>query len=98
VIALAQATPTLPTVHTTGTPRTLSHDEAVRIAETQSEAVPIAPAGVERAEGQQYQARSQRLPQLTGSAAYTRTLASQFSVAGGSTAVDTTKPAPPPGP
>ena len=98
VIALAQATPSLPTVHTTGTPRTLSLDEAVRIAESQSEAVRIARAGVERAEGQQYQARSQRLPQLTGSAAYTRTLASQFSVAGGSTVVDTTKPAPPPGP
>ena len=98
VIASAQGTPTLPTVHTTGTPRTLSLDEAVRIAESQSEAVRIARAGVERAQGQQYQARSQRLPQLTGSAAYTRTLASQFSVAGGGTVVDTTKPAPPPGP
>src|SRR4030081_1181559 len=98
-IASAQGTPTLPTVHTTGTPRTLSLDEAVRIAESQSEAVRIARAGVERAHGQQYQARSQRLPQLTGSAGYTRTLASQFSVAGGGTAaVDTTKPVPPPAP
>ncbi|HMG01159.1 MAG TPA: TolC family protein, partial [Gemmatimonadaceae bacterium] len=80
-IAHAQATPTLPTVHTTGTRRTISLDEAVRIAEAQSEAVRIARAGVQRAQGQQYQARSQRLPQLSGSAAYTRTLASQFSVA-----------------
>ena len=96
-IASAQGTPTLPTVHTTGTPRTLSLDEAVRIAESQSEAVRIARAGVQRAEGQQYQARSQRLPQLSGSAGYTRTLASQFSVAAGPP-VDTTKPAPPPGP
>src|SRR5712691_3142732 len=98
MIASAQGTPILPTVHTTGTPRTLSLDEAVRIAEAQSEAVRIARAGVQRAEGQQYQARSQRLPQLSGSAGYTRTLASQFSVAGGGTAVDTTKPPAPPGP
>jgi outer membrane protein len=96
-ITRAQGTPTLPTVQTIGTRRTISLDEAVRIAEAQSEAVRIARAGVERAEGQQYQARSQRLPQLSGSAGYTRTLASQFSVAAGP-AVDTTKPAPPPAP
>ena len=96
-IARAQVTPSLPTVHTTGTRRTLSLDEAVRIAESQSEAIRIARAGVQRAEGQQYQARSQRLPQLIGSAGYTRTLASQFSVTAGP-AVDTTKPAPPPAP
>jgi outer membrane protein TolC len=96
-IAQPQATPTLSTVHTTGTRRTLSLDEAVRIAEAQSEAVRIARAGIQRAQGQQYQARSQRLPQLSGSAAYTRTLASQFSVAAGP-APDTTKPVPPPAP
>jgi len=95
-ITRAQVTPTLPTVHTTGT-RTLTLDEAVRIAEGQSEAIRIARAGVQRAHGQQYQARSQRLPQLAGSAAYTRTLASQFSVAAGP-AVDTTKPVPPQAP
>jgi len=96
--AFAQTqTPTLPTVKTIGTRREISLDEAVRIAEAQSEAVRIARAGVQRAEGQQYQARSQRLPQLSGSAAYTRTLASQFSIAEGP-AVDTTKPVPPPAP
>jgi outer membrane protein len=95
-IAHAQATPTLPTVKTIGTRREISLDEAVRIAEAQSEAVRIARAGVQRAEGQQYQARSQRLPQLLGSAAYTRTLASQFSVT--APTVDTTKPTPPPAP
>ncbi len=96
-IAPAQVT-TPPAVTMTATaPRTLSLDEAVRIAESQSEAVRIARAGVQRAEGQQYQARSQRLPQLAGSASYTRTLASQFSVAAGP-AVDTTKPVPPPAP
>lgn len=96
-IAPAQVT-TPPAVTMTATaPRTLSLDEAVRMAESQSEAVRIARAGVQRAEGQQYQARSQRLPQLAGSASYTRTLASQFSVAAGP-AVDTTKPVLPPAP
>jgi outer membrane protein TolC len=79
-------------------PRAISLDEAVRTAEAQSEAIRIARAGVQRAEGQQYQARSLRLPQLGASASYTRTLASQFSSAGGSPAVDTTKPTPPPAP
>lgn len=90
---------TLPNVRTTGVARSISLDEAVRTAETQSEAIRIARAGVRRAEGQQYQARSQRYPQLSASAAYTRTLASQFSSVGGSTpAVDTTKPAAPAAP
>ena len=83
---------------TASQPRALTLDEAVRAAESQSEAIRIARAGVQRAEGQQYQARSQRLPQINGSASYTRTLASQFSSTGGGTAVDTTKPAAPPAP
>jgi outer membrane protein len=78
--------------------RTISLDEAVRTAEAQSEAIRIARAGVRRAQGQQYQARSQRLPQLNGSAGYTRTLASQFDVGGSAPAVDTTKPPAPPTP
>jgi len=78
--------------------RALTLDEAVRMAESQSEVIRIARAGVQRAEGQQYQARSQRLPQITGTAGYTRTLASQFSSIGGAPVVDTTKPAPPPAP
>jgi outer membrane protein len=91
--------PSLPTVTTTGTPRAISLDEAVRVAESQSEQIRIARAGVQRAQGQQYQARSLRFPQLNGSASYTRTLASQFSSVGGSTlAVDTTKPVAPPAP
>ena len=77
----------------------LTLEEAVRTAESQSEAIRIARAGVQRAQGQVYQARSQRFPQLNGSASYTRTLASQFSSAGGSApAVDTTKPKAPPSP
>lgn len=98
-VAQAQVPPTLPTVRTTGTPRAISLDEAVRVAESQSEQIRIARAGVQRAEGQQYQARSQRLPQLNASASYTRTLASQFSSIGGSAPpVDTTKPVAPPAP
>ncbi|HET7553115.1 MAG TPA: TolC family protein [Gemmatimonadaceae bacterium] len=58
--------------------RQLSLDDALRAAESASEDVAIAEAGVERAHGQQYQARSQFLPQITGSASYTRTLRSQF--------------------
>ncbi|MFN8571332.1 MAG: TolC family protein [Gemmatimonadaceae bacterium] len=58
--------------------RNLSLDEALSIASTQSEAVRIAQAGVLRAQGLQLQARSQYLPQLSGTATYTRTLKSQF--------------------
>jgi outer membrane protein len=91
--------PVLPTQTTLGQVRPLALDEAVRIAELNSETIRIARAGVQRAQGQQYQARSQRLPQLNGSASYTRTLASQFSSVGGSVpAVDTTKPPSPPAP
>ncbi|HEX6573817.1 MAG TPA: TolC family protein [Gemmatimonadaceae bacterium] len=74
----------------------LSLDEALRMAESQSEAVRIARAGQQRAEGQRMQARSQYFPQLYGSAGYTRTLKSQYSgLSGGAAAVDTTKPASP---
>jgi outer membrane protein len=91
--------PTLPTQTTVAQTLPISLDEAVRAAESQSEAIRIARAGVQRAQGQQYQARSQRYPQLNGSASYTRTLASQFSSAGGSApAIDTTKPPTPPSP
>ena len=83
---------------TAAAPRAISLDEAVRIAEAQSEEIRIARAGVTRAEGQQYQARSQRFPQLNASASYARTLASQFENIGGGLAVDTTKPAPPAAP
>jgi outer membrane protein TolC len=65
---------------TAGTPRSLSLVEALRIAEGASETVQIARAGVDRARGQQMQARSQYMPQLNGSLQYTRTLKSQFEV------------------
>ena len=59
-------------------PRRLSLEEALRMAETQSEAVQVARAGLSRAQGQQYQARSQYLPQVSAVGSYTRTLRSQF--------------------
>ena len=72
----------------------LSLDDAVRMAEGQSEAVQIARAGVRRSEGQRIQARSQLLPQIFGSAGYTRTLKSQYSGLS-APAPDTTIPAAP---
>lgn len=60
--------------------RAISLEDALRLAGAQSEAVRIAQAGVNRARGELMQARSQYLPQFTGSLGYTRTLASQFSV------------------
>lgn len=72
--------------------RTLSLEDALRLAETQSEAVRIAQAGVNRAHGQQLQARSAYLPQVNATFSYARTLASQFEALAGSSASE-----PPPG-
>jgi outer membrane protein TolC len=72
--------------------RQLSLDEALRLAESQSEAIRIAQAGVHRARGVQLQARSQYLPQVGASFTYTRTLASQFEAL-----ADAGPPQPPPG-
>ncbi|MEO6443742.1 MAG: TolC family protein, partial [Gemmatimonadaceae bacterium] len=71
--------------------RSLSLEDALRMSQLESEALRIAEAGVTRAEGQQLQARSQYLPQINGSAGYTRTLATQFS------AFAEASPTPPPG-
>lgn len=72
----------------------LSLDDAVRMAEGQSETVQIARAGVRRAEGQKIQAYSQLLPQIYGSAGYTRTLKSEYSSIS-APAPDTTAPTSP---
>jgi outer membrane protein TolC len=74
--------------------RQLSLDDALRLAESQSEAVEVARAGVTRATGQRFQTRSQYLPQINGTAGYTRTLRSQFQGIF-SAPVDTGPPAPP---
>ncbi|MEO6879016.1 MAG: TolC family protein [Gemmatimonadaceae bacterium] len=67
----------------------LSLDDALRMAQAQSPTIDIARSGVMRANGQRYQARSQYLPQLTGTAGYTKTLKSQFSSFSGAPAPDT---------
>ena len=83
-LSLGAQAPTTP-----GTPHPLSLVDAIRIAQQQSEAIQIANAGVRRATGQHYIARSQYLPQLNGSLGYTRTLRSQFSKLAGSGGTDT---------
>lgn len=76
-------------------PISLSLAEAVRLAEQKSHEVRIARAGVTRARGLELQAASQLLPQLFGSAAYTKTLRSQFSAL---SSPDTATSTSPPGP
>ncbi|HEU4451629.1 MAG TPA: TolC family protein [Longimicrobium sp.] len=74
--------------------RTLSLDEALRMAEAASEQITISRAGITRSRGEQLRARSNRYPQINGSASYTRALASEFESVGGGGS-DTTS-APPP--
>jgi outer membrane protein TolC len=70
----------------------LSLDDALRIAQTQSQTIELARAGVVRAVGQHYQARSQYFPQLNATAGYVKTLESQFAgFASSATRTDTTK-------
>jgi outer membrane protein TolC len=59
----------------------LTLDEALRLAEQKSETVAIARAGEVRADADLQRARSQRLPQISATAGYDRTLASEFSAA-----------------
>ena len=69
----------------------LSLDDALRLAEAQSQNIEIARSNVVRATGQRYQARSQFFPQLNATAGYGKTLESQFSSFSASAApVDTT--------
>ena len=75
---------------TAGGTVTLSLDDALRIAQDQSPTLEVARSGVVRASGLRLQARSQYLPQLNGTAGYTKTLKSQFSsFSRASTAPDT---------
>jgi outer membrane protein TolC len=62
----------------TAAARVLTLDDALTLAEARNESVLIAEAGVRRARGVEAQVHSQRLPQLTGTASYDRTLASEF--------------------
>lgn len=56
----------------------LSLADALRMAERQAASVRIAQAGEARARGNQRSANSQRLPQVNGTAGYTRALQNQF--------------------
>jgi outer membrane protein TolC len=58
--------------------RPLTLEEALRLAAGESEEIAIAQAGLTRAQGTVQRANSARLPQLNGSASYSRALASQF--------------------
>lgn len=74
-------------------PAQLSLSDALALAEQRSQALKIAEAGLQRAQGQRYQARAQFLPQLNGTAGYQRTLESQFqaiSKSAGSSSNDST--------
>ena len=75
--------------------RTLSLDEAIRLAARESEALQIARAGLARASGQLRVARSQYLPQLGSTLSYSRALRSQFAaLAGGGGSDTSTTPQP----
>ncbi|MBC7791966.1 MAG: TolC family protein [Anaerolineae bacterium] len=79
--ALHSQTPTAAPVGVSSTAtqaRELSLDEALGIAERASEDIAIARAGVTRARGELYRARSEFFPQIAGSLLYTRTLDSEF--------------------
>ena len=58
--------------------RALSLEEALTLARPASEPIGVARAAVTRARGEQYRARSELFPQLTGSASYSRLIKSQF--------------------
>jgi outer membrane protein len=85
-----QASPGPSAAPTVGAPRRLSLAEALRMAESQSEAVQVARAAMTRAQGQHYQARSQYFPQLSAVGSYFRTLRSQFQGLNVSGPTDTT--------
>ncbi|HEX7119084.1 MAG TPA: TolC family protein [Longimicrobiales bacterium] len=61
----------------------LSLEEALARAEATSEPLAIAEAGVLRAQGERLRARAAYYPEITASAAYTHTFASEFSGFGG---------------
>src|SRR6188472_1974129 len=57
----------------------LSLEQVLEIAASRSEAIGIAQAGIRRAAGDEVRARSDLFPQLSLSAGYDRSLASEFS-------------------
>lgn len=83
--------PAAPLAPDTGAQRALSLGEALTLGERSNDQIALARASVVRATGQREQAISQRLPQLNGTAGYSRALASQFQgLSSGSTDTTTT--------
>jgi len=78
VLALAATLAPAAPAQSPGAPRRLSLEEALGLALPASEAVGLARVAVQRARGQERQARSELFPQLTGSASYNRLLKSQY--------------------
>src|SRR5262245_1163326 len=68
-----------PGAATVGATVRLSLEDAIRLTQAQRQTIEVARAGVDRAEGQRSQVRSQYFPQLNATAAYLKTLESQFS-------------------
>lgn len=60
-------------------PAALTLEQVLQLADTRSEAIAVATAGISRAEAEQARARSGLYPQLNVSASYDRALASEFS-------------------
>jgi outer membrane protein TolC len=75
-------------------PRPLSIEQALDLAERESETVGLARSDLAQARGERHRANSAYFPQLTGSASYTRTLRSQFSALQGDSAGGSGAPAP----
>jgi outer membrane protein TolC len=76
--------------------RSLSLEDALSLAGPASEVVALAKLAVERARGDQYRARSDLFPQLSGSVTYARQIKSQFDALFDSATPDTTTGPPPP--
>ena len=70
----------------------ISLDDALRLAESKSEGIAVARAGLTRASGNRMISRSAGLPQLNGTAGYTKTLKSQFDIFANTAAPDPTAP------
>jgi outer membrane protein TolC len=70
----------------------LSLDDAIRMAEGRSEGIAVARAGLTRASGNRMISRSAGLPQLNGTAGYTKTLKSQFDIFANAPAPDPSAP------
>jgi outer membrane protein len=77
-LALLSAAPAVLHAQPRSPARTLSLEEALALATGSSETIGLARAGVQRAQGGQYQARSALLPQINTSLNYQKQLQNQF--------------------